>query len=97
MDYLNKCFRKATKIVDRIIEDEVVIVPVSPKLPSQDCIYNLDAMGARIWRLIDGKNSGTQIRDYILETTDASRGQAEKDLAEFLRDLQDAGAIEEVK
>jgi dihydrofolate reductase len=95
MEYLKKCFKKSTKLVDRLIDDEVVIVPVSSKTLQQDCIYNLDVMGSRIWQLIDGKKTVAKIRDCIVEATDAPLKQAENDLIEFVKDLENIGAIEE--
>ncbi len=95
MDLTGKCFKKSSDIVDRLIDDEVVIVPVGGELSPQGTIYNLDAVGARIWGLLDGKKSVADIRDHLTETMEVSRERAEKDLLEFLKDLQSVGAIEE--
>jgi hypothetical protein len=97
MEYMEKCFKKSQNIVDRLIDDEIIIVPVSSKLSSQGTIYNLDPVGAKIWQWIDGKNTVAKIKQYIVETMDVSCEQAEKDLIEFLKDLESVGAIEEAK
>jgi hypothetical protein len=97
MDCTMRCFKKSAKIVDRLIDDEIVIVPVSPELSRQGNIYNLEPVGAKIWQMINGRNTVEQIRDHIIAAMDVSPEQAEKDLIAFLKDLEDIGAIEEVK
>lgn len=97
MDYISKCFKKSSEVVDRLIEDEVVIVPIGRELSAQGSIYNLDTVGAKIWQLIDGKNSVAKIRDHLVETMEVTLEKAERDLIEFLKDLEIVGAIVEVK
>ena len=96
MDYAEKRFRKTKKIVDRLICDEVVIVPVGTELSKQGVIYNLDPVGAKIWQYLDKENSVTRIKDFMVETMDVSPEVAERDLIDFVKDLESAGAIEEI-
>ncbi len=84
MEYIDKYFKKSGNVVDRLIGDEVVIVPVRSDLSVQGTIYNLDPVGALIWQKIDGTSSVREIREHIVKTMDVSREQAEKDLIEFL-------------
>lgn len=95
MGNLVKHFRKSQKVVGRMIDDEIVIVPVSADLAAQDYIYNLDPAGSVIWQMIDGRRTGYEIRDAIVRTMDVSPEVAERDLDEFLQDLLTVGAIEE--
>lgn len=97
MEYADKCFKKSQNVVDRLIGDEVVIVPVRSELAAQGTIYNLDPVGAEIWQRIDGRSSVREIREHLVKTMDVSPEQAEKDLIEFLKDLESVGAIEEVE
>lgn len=97
MDYINRCFKKSGDVVDRMIDDEIVIVPIKSELSKESSIYNLDVVGAKIWQLIDGKNTVAKIRDRIVETMEVTSEQAEIDLIEFLKDLENVGAIEEVE
>lgn len=95
MEFLQKRFKKSQKVVGRLIDDEVVIVPISADLTAQDCIFNLDPSGSSIWQMIDGKKTGSEIRDAMVKTMDVSADVAGRDLEEFLQDLLAAGAIEE--
>lgn len=97
MSHLTKRFKKSSNIVDRLIDDEVIIIPINSKLSSQSYVYNLDPAGAKIWQLIDGKNTVANIREHMTETTDVTCEQAEGDLIEFLKDLESAGVIEEIR
>ncbi len=95
MAFLEKRFRISKKVVGRLINDEVVIVPVSADLAAKDYIYNLDPAGSAIWQMIDGRKTGYEIRDAMVKTMDVSSEVAERDLDEFLQDLLAAEAIEE--
>jgi 3-deoxy-D-manno-octulosonate 8-phosphate phosphatase KdsC-like HAD superfamily phosphatase len=97
MEYLGKSFRHSPKVVGRFIDDEVIIVPIGGDLAKQDSIYNLESVAAHIWRMLDGKTSVKQIRDYMVKTMEVSSEQAESDLIEFLEELKSIGAIEETE
>lgn len=95
MEFLQKRFSRSKKVVGRMIDDEVVIVPVSADLAAQDYIYNLDPAGSAIWQMIDGRKTVKDIRDAMVRTMEVPVDVAASDLAEFLEDLKAAGAIEE--
>lgn len=95
MDYKRKRFKKSSQVVERLIDEEVIIVPVNSNLSRQDSIYNLDASGAKIWQMLNGKNTVAKIIDYMVENMDVAAQQAERDLVEFLNDLESIEAVEE--
>ena len=97
MEYRKRRFKKSPEVVGRIIGDEAIIVPVNSNLAHQDSIYNLDPAGAKIWQMLDGRNSVAEIIGQMVKDTVVSAKQAEQDLEEFLKDLEDIGAIEEVR
>lgn len=62
MNYLEKCFEKDPNIPTRVIDDEVILVPIKRKLADVGAIYLLrDDVSARIWELIDGKRKVKEI------------------------------------
>ena len=83
----------------RVIEDEVVLVPVKRNLAEmEDGIYLLrDKVAFRIWELIDGKKTLGEIREQLLEEFQVESSQLEKDIGEFLEDLQRIGGIQKVE
>ena len=56
--------------------------------------YGLDAVGARIWSLIEEPRTLNEIRDAILEEYEVEPGRCERDIVALLEQLADAGLIE---
>jgi len=66
---LNAPYEKDPSMVSRRIADEVVLVPVSRKVGEIDGLYALNEVAARIWDLIDGERSLTQLRDALVRSS----------------------------
>ena len=56
--------------------------------------YGLDAVGARIWSLIEEPRTVNEIRDILLEEYDVEPERCERDLLVLLRRLADEGLVE---
>ena len=56
--------------------------------------YGLDAVGARIWSLIQEPTTVNEIRDILLEEYDVEPERCERDLLVLLRRLADEGLVE---
>jgi len=69
--------------------DEVVILHVHNGI-----YHGLDAIGARIWNLINERRTLAQIRDAILNEYDVTRERCEADLQSLLQELIDKGLAE---
>lgn len=92
--FWDRVYKKSSNFVSRKIEDEVILVPIKRKAEEMDAIYDLNnEVSVRIWELINGKRSLAEIRSRILEEFDVERQRLEKDLREFIKDLEDIGAI----
>ncbi|GAB4405425.1 MAG: hypothetical protein OHK0052_27410 [Anaerolineales bacterium] len=76
-------------VVARILPNEAVLV-----LPLQGKVEVLNAVGARIWQLLDGKRSLREVAAIVSNEYDVSAAQAEQDTEEFLRRLFDLKAIQ---
>jgi len=94
--YLEQRFAKDPAFVARAIVDEMVLVPIRQTASDLDSIYTLNAVGSRIWELVDGQRRGTDIRDVIVAEFDVSPEEAEADLVEFLQMLEQIGAVNAV-
>ena len=66
----------------RIFEGEATIV-----MPDGSYIHVLNEIGSRVWDMMDGVKTEAQIVDAICEEFDTPRPQAEKDVREFLAEL----------
>ena len=95
-DYSNKRFTKSDSIVSRAIACEVILVPIRKTAAEVNGVYTLNEVAARIWELLDGERTVAEIRSCILEEFEVAADEAERDLVEFLMQLQEVEAVEEV-
>ena len=56
--------------------------------------YGLDAVGARIWELIQEPRTIEEVRDVLLSEYQVEPGRCERDLLALLQKLADEGLIE---
>jgi hypothetical protein len=94
--YLDKRFTKDSSIVSRKIADEFILVPIKQRASDVDSIYTVNEVGSFIWEQIDVEKPLTEIRDLIVNEFEVSSEEAEKDLIEFLQQLEQVGAVKEV-
>jgi hypothetical protein len=53
----------------------------------------LNAIGAAVWYLIDGRRSEAEIVDMLVESVQADRARVSADVASFLDDLVARGVV----
>ncbi len=94
-DHIDKRFCKTESLVARKIGDEFIIVPIRRRAGEIESLYTLNEVAARIWELIDGNRSLEQIRDIIVSEYDVAQEEAEKDILEFVQQLESIGALKE--
>ena len=83
--------------VFRKIDKEMILVPIKNNVGDMGFIYSLNELGAFIWEHLDGSNQLVEINKMILEAFEVSDQEAKEDLSKFLGDLEEIGAISEVK
>ena len=93
MSFLDKVYKKSDSIVSRKIADEFILVPIRQNVGDLESISTLNEVAARIWELIDGKMKVREIKDKIIEEFEVTPQQAEKDLAEYIKQLEKIEAI----
>lgn len=92
MDLLDKVYEKSDSIVSRKIAEEFVLVPIRKDAGDLESIYTLNEVAARIWELIDGKSKASEVKDKIVEEFEVGPQEAEKDVIEYLRQLEEIKA-----
>ena len=92
----NKRYQKSPDIVSRKIADEVILVPIRNNVGDLESIYTLNEVAARVWELVDGRRSFSQIKDFIVDEFDASLQDADNDLKYLLEELKKIRAVQEV-
>ena len=97
MEAFDKIYKKNDSFVFRKIEDETLLVPLKDNVGDMGFLYNLNEVGSFIWQRMDSGEPLRDILDKILQEFDVSCEQAQTDLCEFIRDLEEIGAIIEVE
>ena len=87
-------FVKRPDVVSRRIAGEAVLVPVRSRVAEIDSLYTLNDLGSRVWELLDGERTVSQIAEVICESYEVTAEEAMRDLIEFLAALESAGLIE---
>ena len=84
---------KNRNIVSREIDDEVILLPIFRTSEEINCIYTLNNVASRVWKMIDGKRTVNQIKKLILKEFDTDNKEVDKELAKLLKDLKEIKAI----
>jgi hypothetical protein len=75
---------KAPTSAWRLIAGEAVVLSMDTKV-----LRGLNAVGSRVWDLIDGERTVQDIVDVIVAEFDVTRPQATADVDAFVRELLD--------
>ena len=86
-------YQRHPDMVARKILDEVILVPVSRNVADMQSIFTLNETGARVWDMIDGKNTEDDIVKTLVEENEVEEAQARQDLSVILSQLQEIRAI----
>lgn len=90
---LTTCYQKTASIVGRRIEDEVILVPIGRNVGDLQNIYTLNEVASCIWESIDGARTLGSIVGQVLQEFEVDREQAEADVLEFARQLEEVGGV----
>jgi len=72
----------------RVIEGEAVILSLDTKV-----FRGLNAVGSRVWELIDGRNGMDEIVEVITREFDVTRERAAADVGAFVQQLLDKSLV----
>jgi len=89
----DKVLRKNTDMVDRVIDDETILLPIYKTSKEINCIYTLNKVASRVWGLVDGKRTLGEIKSKVLKEFDTNPKEVNKEMQKFLKDLKEIKAI----
>jgi hypothetical protein len=93
MDILDTCFAKEKDLVARDVAGEIIIVPIKGHVGDLEGVFTLNEVGATIWQRINGQTTARELVEAVKNEYDVEASEAEKDVVDFLRSLEDAGLI----
>lgn len=91
MDLFNRHPQKNAQIAYRIIEGEALIVN-----PKDSLIYPLNAVGTRIWELLNGQKTCEEIINIIDAEFQGDKIDMRQDILSFIEELINKGLAEGV-
>ena len=87
-DDLDDVYRPSEDIVARMIEGELIIVPLAAGIGDmEDEIYTLNPTGRAIWERLDGKRQLRDVVDELSTEFEAEPGEIERDVAGLVAEL----------
>ncbi len=96
MDKLARIYAKSQDLVEREIEGELIIVPLTSGIGDlEDELFSLNEIGRDVWARIDGKRRVSQIVKELEKIYDIEREKITADVLGFLAELAKRKLIEE--
>lgn len=80
-------------VIARQIQDEHILVPMYASSDKVDSIFNLNRIGADIWKTLSGNTIVDDVIKEMADQYDADKGVIEVEVLEFLNELLEAGLI----
>ena len=93
MNILDTCFAKENDLVTRDVAGEKIIVPIKGHVGDLEGVFTLNEVGTVIWTHIDGQTTVRQLMEAVRNEYDVGAAEAERDVVDFLRSLEEAGLI----
>lgn len=91
---LQSVFAPSENVVARVIEGEVLIVPLAAGIgDSEDELYTLNESGQAIWKELDGQRSLKDVVRSLADKFDAPLSDFENDVLGFATELARRGIL----
>ena len=93
MVQLDSTYAKDPMIISRLIDDEVILVPIRQNVGDLESIYTLNETAARFWELLDGQRTLADICDLVVVEYEVDPEEAQSELVEFIEQLEEFDAV----
>jgi hypothetical protein len=93
-DLAKQNFVRSQSVVARVIAGETLIVPVRAKVGDLASIYSFNGTGSLIWKMLESPRTVAELASAVAQEYEVDSAQAEKDVAEFLGEMQGVGLVE---
>lgn len=96
--FLNNIYVPSEKVVSRLIEGDLIIVPVeSDTVDFDHSLYSLKDIGKKIWERVNKKITVKELCHELSLEYDTSIDVIQQDVVAFLKDLLERNLIVPVK
>ena len=87
-------YKRAGSVVTREIAGETMLVPVRGNLADMQKVFALDEMARFIWDQLERPSSLDELAETVTREFDVADDVAQRDVREFVEELQAAGLVE---
>ena len=95
---INSIYDISQDVVAREIEGELIIIPISSGIgDAEDDMYSFNETGKAVWKLLNGKNTASQIIEQLNQEHESSEDEIKKDVLGLLNELLKRGIIVQIK
>lgn len=85
---MNAVYTPSPKLVTRVIEEEMIIVPIESGVADiDDALYSLNPTGRVIWEMLEQKRTVNDICFFLCDEYNASQEEIKTDLMDLLEEL----------
>lgn len=85
---------RSRSVVARVVGGETLIVPIRGKVGDLASIYRLNGSGSLIWRLLQFPTRVQTLAAAVAEEFQVTPDAANRDVREFVREMQSVGLVE---
>ena len=93
MVQLDSTYAKDPSIISRLIDDEVILVPIRQNVGDLESIYTLNETAARFWELLDGQRTLADICDLVVTEYEVDLEEAQSELVGLIKQLEEFDAV----
>ncbi|GAG43173.1 unnamed protein product [marine sediment metagenome] len=87
MDFLNKVPKKNEDLAWRVIDGEVVVIPLENQPEKEERFDIFNETATRIWELINGKNTVREIIEQLMGEYEIETQEAQSQVKKLINDL----------
>jgi Coenzyme PQQ synthesis protein D (PqqD) len=89
-------YEKNNMVVSRPLKPEVLVLPLKAGSVNLSQAYLLNETAGRMWELIDGKRTVTEIITLFVAEYEVSHAEALEDFAQLVTDLKDLDMLKQI-
>jgi len=89
----SKVWRKNKNMVNRVIGDETILLPIARTNKELNCIYTLNRQAAWVWDRLDGKKSIADIKKLAHKEFASTPEEIEGEMGKLFKDLEKIKAV----
>ena len=89
-------FKKSKVVVSRPVKPQTLVIPIKAGSANLNEVYMLNETAGRIWQLLDGQHTASEIIMLLTQEYDVTVEEAQADYEQLVSDLESLAVVEKV-